>query len=79
MLASMLRFMAHRNTFKKRPLPLGWQLGIVIVVKVAVLLAFWHLYLKEHTMQGHAEATAAYFLTHGAVPQKQVIPRSPWE
>ena len=83
MFSSMLRFMAlrnsPRNSLLKRPVPLGWQLAFVIVAKVTVLLLFWHLFLKEHKMQGHTEATAAYFLTHGATPQKQLIPRSPWE
>ncbi len=75
----MLRFMALRNSLTRRPIPLGWKLAIIIVLKVVVLLAFWHGFLKHHKMQGHAEATAEYFLTHGAEPQKQIIPRSPWE
>ncbi len=75
----MLRFMACCKNLRKRPLPLVWKLALVIVVKITVLMGIWHVLIKDHKKQGHAEATAEYFLTHGAVPQKQIVPRSPWE
>lgn len=75
----MLRFMALCNYLKTRNLPLILQLALVIIVKIAVLTVIWHVLIKDHKKQGHAEATAEYFLTPGATPQKQVIPRSPWE
>jgi hypothetical protein len=77
MLFSMLRFMSPRNLLPKRTL--GWQLATIIIVKIAVLLVIWALLIKDHKVQGHTEALAEYFLTSGATPQKQIIPRSPWE
>ena len=74
---TMLRPMLTRNHLHRYKLPL--QLAAVIIIKIAILLVLWHVLLKEHKMQGHAEATAAYFLNPTAKPQKQTIPRSPWE
>lgn len=63
----------------RRPPKLLLQLCVVVVVKIIVLLGIWHLLLKDHKVQGHAEAVADYFLKPGAKPQVQVVPRSPWE
>lgn len=77
MLPSMMSRNPTRTAFKKDHLI--WKLALLIVIKITVLMGIWYWLVKDHKVQGHTEAIAHYFLTPNASPQKQLIPRSPWD